>query len=60
MHTALRAGIVLENGMDALVFIETLYVLVGLAADGTRVGAMDVHVALQNRRLAELHWTLRA
>ena len=60
IHTTLGAGVVLVLGMVALVFVEALYVLKRLAADAARVRTVDMHVPLQYRRLAELHWTFCA
>jgi len=60
LHAALRARVVLVLGVVPLVFIQALHVLELLAADVACVRTVDMHVALQDRRLAELHRTLLA
>jgi len=60
LHATLGARVVLVLGMVLLVLVEALNILELLTAYSTRVCTMNLHVSLQDRRLATLHWTLLA
>jgi len=60
LHATLGARVVLVLGVVFLVLVEALDIFKLLTAHSARVRTMDLHVSLQDRRLAALHRTLLA